>query len=323
MGNEIEQDENDIMNINNDEIIENDCYEDIDIDKINKLIEKEKSWNANTIIYQNNDIINIRSDEKENKNERSKDFNNEINNDISIKDNEAQEEKKNDKENIDNNNNQKAHKNRLKSNVMPKIRPQNTSDEVLNKSSRADKNKKDLKKKEQNNNIKQKEIQANENFENENEHQLDINNIIPEFRLITKKENDIIYSGVLEKILKVPMNANKIVYSERFCIITKNYFAYYKSKESFISSNKPICKIDNKDIIGIENERTKHKGCYIGIICEINENTKNLIYKVNSFQTNLQNSSQLLLGFRAKSYDDMVKWVTTLNYCVSEKKQNV
>ena len=94
MGNEIEQDENDIMNINNDEIIENDCYEDIDIDKINKLIEKEKSWNANTIIYPNNDIINISSDEKENKNEQSKDFNNEINNDISIKDNEAQEEKK-------------------------------------------------------------------------------------------------------------------------------------------------------------------------------------------------------------------------------------
>ena len=94
MGNEIEQDENDIMNINNDEIIENDCYEDIDIDKINKLIEKEKSWNTNTIIYPNNDIINISSDEKENKNEQSKDFNNEINNDISIKDNEAQEEKK-------------------------------------------------------------------------------------------------------------------------------------------------------------------------------------------------------------------------------------
>ena len=37
--------------------------------------------------------------------------------------------------------------------------------------------------------IRQKEIQASENFENEND-QLDINNIIPEFRLITKKEND-------------------------------------------------------------------------------------------------------------------------------------
>ena len=54
--NKVKEDEK----INEDDIIENDCYEEIDIRKINQIIEKEKNWNNNTIVY--NNIINISND---------------------------------------------------------------------------------------------------------------------------------------------------------------------------------------------------------------------------------------------------------------------
>ena len=125
-----------------------------------------------------------------------------------------------------------------------------------------------------------------------------------------------IYSGTLEKILNEPQ-ANKIVYTSRFCILTKKYFAYYKSKESYISLNKPMLKIEKEDIIRIENTFLEGEG-YFGIVCEVNDKTRNLIDKVNSFVTNDENGSQLLLGFRSNKYEDMANWILMLNYFISE-----
>ena len=75
MGNSggIKEDENN-KNINMNEIIENDCYEEIDLNKINKLKQREKNWNENSVIYSNNDLIEIlgdkTDDQKENQTEK-------------------------------------------------------------------------------------------------------------------------------------------------------------------------------------------------------------------------------------------------------------
>ena len=243
-------------------------------------------------------------------------------------------------------------------NIKPKIRPKNTSDEALKGVNSPKKNKKgkDIKKnkkskfknkKENNNNNNNNSNNNNNNNNNndknnksvdnkknadnnnntsqiekrENGEEFDINNIIPKYRLNHLKENEIIYSGVLEKILKIP-EKNSIVYSQRFCIFTKHYFAYYKSKESYISLNKPMLLINNNNIIRIENTTLDGGSYYFGIICEVNDETRSLINKVNSFVTEEANGCELLLGFRTKEYENMMKWVVVLRYFISNKNDD-
>ena len=297
--------ENEEEKINEDDIIENDCYEEIDIRKINQIIEKERNWNNNTIIY--NNIINI-SNELENIDEQ-----NPKSEDENFKEEIIEEKKEEENPNPNpqtaqlNNKNNKSNKKLL--HIMPKIRPQNTSDEALNQI-----NSKESKGTEKKN--KKESLEKSINKKKEQSKENNINKIMPKNKLKNKKENEVIYSGTLEKIINEPQ-ANKIVYTSRFCILTKKYFAYYKSKESYISLNKPMLIIEKEDIIRIENTFLEGEG-YFGIVCEVNDKTKHLIDKVNSFVTNDDNGSQLLLGFRSNKYEDMANWILMLNYFISE-----
>ena len=325
MGTETNNEQIENEKINEDDIIENDCYEEIDMRKINQIIEKEKQWNNNTIIYSNN-IINISNIDIENENEQNlkqnevKEKDNTIN--IEEKEKKKEEEKKEEKDNIkkessknNNNNNSKNAKKIL--HVMPKIKPKNTSDEVLNREIVGNKEKKN----EINIIPETSEKIMKKEEKNEQQKNLNIQNIIPKNKLTRLKEDEIIYSGTLEKILNIP-ESKKITYSKRFCVLTKKYFAYYKSKESFISLNKPMFVIENNDIIRTENTFLDGEG-YFGIICDVNERTRNLIYRVNSFVTKEENNSQLLLGFRSNNYEEMTKWLILLNYFISERNNNI
>ena len=324
MGTEINNEGNENEKINEDDIIENDCYEEIDMRKINQIIEKEKIWNNNTIIYSNN-LINISNLDIENEQQKQNQKQNEENIKENIEQKEKDKEKdkeekgleKEDKENkkkesLKNSNiNNSPKKNKL--HIMPKIKPKNTSDEVLNHNKEL--NEKKNINKNYNNNDNNKIIEKNEQ-----ENEYNIQNIIPRFKLLKLKEDEIIYSGTLEKILNVP-ESKKLAYTKRFCVLTKKYFAYYKSKESFVSLNKPMFVIENTDIIRTESTFLDGDG-YFGIVCEVNDRTKNLIYRVNSFVTKDENNSQLLLGFRSNNYEEMTKWLILLNYFISEKNNN-
>ena len=326
MGTEINNEGNENEKINEDDIIENDCYEEIDMRKINQIIEKEKNWNTNTIIYSNNiNIINISNEiEEENIKEEEEKKEEEDKKEEIIKEEkdkkdiiieEDNKEIQQNTENNDNNNNKNQEQKKLLK-IIPRIRPQNTSDEVLNQipnvKKKSENKNKNIKKKENNN----KEKENNNNKEKENK----IQKIMPKNKLDKKKEDEVIYSGILEKIINEPQ-ANKIIYTKRFCVLTKKTFAYYKSKESYISLNRPMFIIEKNDIIRIENTFIEGEG-YFGIVCEVNDKIKNLINKVNSFVTNDENGSQLLLGFRSNKYEDMANWILMLNYFISDENKS-
>ena len=332
MGTQINNEEIENEKINEDDIIENDCYEEIDMRKINQIIEKEKIWNNNTIVYTNNNIINISNIEIENENEKKpkvnekKEENNDDNNKIKLDVEQNKEEKEEDKkeEEVENKKKEQLKNNNIKYippkkmlHVMPKIKPKNTSDEALNSeiSKNSRKNLNNITKENQNQDKKKEEKG------NEQSNEFDIENILPNFKKNRLKEDEIIYSGTLEKILNVT-GTKRIAYSKRFCVLTKKYFAYYKSKESYISLNKPMLIIEKEDIIRIENTFLEGEG-YFGIVCEVNDKTKHLIDKVNSFVTNDDNGSQLLLGFRSNKYEDMANWILMLNYFISEQNMAV
>ena len=389
-----EENKNNENKINLDEIIENDCYEEVDLKKINKIIEQEKKWNKNSIIYSikdlnfldieeekkkfqndnksekdksneklfnkiseenlenyniSNDVKNEKNKEKDNilKNEENNINENKENNNINkqeeinkvdnSQDNKNDNNNTNSNNNIQNqnninnndtkeiivndnkvNNNQNLDNNLLK--VKPRIKPTNTGD---GQASNIEKNKEKEKVEKIQNNLKIK-ITNNKNgqFKQNNINEFyDIKNIIPEYRLNHLKDDEIIYSGTLEKILKIPGKDNKITYSQRFCILTKKYFAYYKSKESYISLNKPMLLLNNTNIKRIENTCFRDNTYYFGIILEVNKETKNLVDKVNSFVTPEGNSLELLLGFRTKEFEDMIKWVVILTYFTDEQNQ--
>ena len=326
MGTEVNYSPNENEKINEEDIIENDCYEEIDMRKINQIIEKEKNWNTNTIIYSNNiNIINISNEieeenikEEEEKKEEEDKKEEIIEEEKEKKDIIIEEDNKEiqqNTENNDNNNNNKNQEQKKLLKIIPRIRPQNTSDEVLNQipnvKKKSENKNKNIKKKENNN--KEKE---NNNKEKENK----IQKIMPKNKLDKKKEDEVIYSGILEKIINEPQ-ANKIIYTKRFCVLTKKTFAYYKSKESYISLNRPMFIIEKNDIIRIENTFIEGEG-YFGIVCEVNDKIKNLINKVNSFVTNDENGSQLLLGFRSNKYEDMANWILMLNYFISDENKS-
>ena len=320
MGTEVNYSPNENEKINEEDIIENDCYEEIDMRKINQIIEKEKNWNTNTIIYSNNiNIINISNEieeenikEEEEKKEEEDKKEEIIEEEKEKKDIIIEEDNKEiqqNTENNDNNNNKNQEQKKLLK-IIPRIRPQNTSDEVLNQIPNVKK-----KSENKNKNIKKKE-KENNNKEKENK----IQKIMPKNKLDKKKEDEVIYSGILEKIINEPQ-ANKIIYTKRFCVLTKKTFAYYKSKESYISLNRPMFIIEKNDIIRIENTFIEGEG-YFGIVCEVNDKIKNLINKVNSFVTNDENGSQLLLGFRSNKYEDMANWILMLNYFISDENKS-
>ena len=321
MGTEVNYSPNENEKINEEDIIENDCYEEIDMRKINQIIEKEKNWNTNTIIYSNNiNIINISNEiEEENIKEEEEKKEEEDKKEEIIKEEkekkdiiieEDNKEIQQNTENNDNNNNNKNQEQKKLLKIIPRIRPQNTSDEVLNQIPNVKK-----KSENKNKNIKKKE-KENNNKEKENK----IQKIMPKNKLDKKKEDEVIYSGILEKIINEPQ-ANKIIYTKRFCVLTKKTFAYYKSKESYISLNRPMFIIEKNDIIRIENTFIEGEG-YFGIVCEVNDKIKNLINKVNSFVTNDENGSQLLLGFRSNKYEDMANWILMLNYFISDENKS-
>ena len=145
---------------------------------------------------------------------------------------------------------------------------------------------------------------------------IDIFSLIPRNKLQNLNNDTIICNSTLEKIIKIP-EKNKITYNERFCILKKNNFSYYKSKESYLNLAKPLLSIDLKNIIKVEQTILDDTSYYFGLICAINEDTQNYIDKINTFiNIGDNNSEEFLLGFRSKNKDLIIKWITFLNYFV-------
>ena len=120
----------------------------------------------------------------------------------------------------------------------------------------------------------------------------------------------------MEKIIKFP-EKNKIIYNERFCVLTKKNFSYYKSKESYLNMTNPLLSIDLKNIIKVEQTILDDISYYFGLICSINNDTKKYIDKINTFINIVENNDEeFLLGFRSKNKDLIIKWIVILNYFI-------
>lgn len=157
-----------------------------------------------------------------------------------------------------------------------------------------------------------------------------LNNNISLSTLLTDKkinsldDNEIVFSSNLQKMLN---NCDKksVNYSDRFCIITKQHFSYYATKESFMTMKKPLCKLPIKYITKIEQELIDNSTLYFCIVFQLNEETNSLMKQINSFsvinnEEGSNNMEEGMLGFRSDSNEIILKWVGVLNYFVNKNK---
>ena len=150
----------------------------------------------------------------------------------------------------------------------------------------------------------------------------DIEKILSKDLISKLTDTDIICSDNLEKIIKVP-EKNKVVYNQRFCLLTKKYFSYYMSKGCFLQLDKPLFKIEIKNIKRIEQIYLDENTYFFAIICEINEETEHYVDKINSFASMGENgANEFLLGFRTSDIDLTIKWIFILNYLIMNRDEN-
>lgn len=288
-----ENDENNINNNANNNKLKHDEKENMDDEQVKKKKKNDilEDINKNFKSYEKLDFIDVNEEEKENletKNKINKTRNNIeefeiINNDLVYISN----KNKNIEDNIDIEYNVDSH---LKANC------DNTIDTKENK-------------------------EENKNIFITNKY-INIYNIIPKNKISKLDDNAIVCNSILEKIIKIP-SKNKIVYNERFCVLTKKTFSYYKSKESYLNLSKPLLLIDLKNIKKVEQTILDDSSYYFGLICNINDDTKMLIDKINTFiNIGENNAEEFLLGFRSKNKDLIIKWIIILNYLVENNQIN-
>jgi len=94
------------------------------------------------------------------------------------------------------------------------------------------------------------------NNENTNEKWklLKVNDIISEQKLYCKNGKDIMMQGPLFKYTPHPNNKTHLYfqsYANKFFILSKNYFGYYRSKEDFLTIQNPLFEISNTNICSV------------------------------------------------------------------------
>jgi hypothetical protein len=224
----------------------------------------------------------------------------------------------NDKDIIDTTNLNNDNKNANYENENEKINNEIIIDNISPKSEKSQEKQIDI-----NNNykiIQEENIVINNNKKSRTE--LNIYNIISKNKLEQLQENSILCHGFLEKIIKIP-SKNKFIYNERFCVLTKKNFSYFKSKENYLNLWKPLFSIDVQYIKKIEQTVSDDKTFYFGLICAINDETRQYVKKINTFVNNNENNKEeFLIGFRSKNKEMILRWIIVLNYCLDNYQNN-
>ena len=153
-----------------------------------------------------------------------------------------------------------------------------------------------------------------------------LSDIIPEKKFNNLSENNIILASDLERLIN-NKEKNIISYSNRFCVITKNNFSYYSSKESFIRLKPPLFFINNNEIIRIEKTVINDyiNNYYFCIIFNINQDNIDLINNINTFyieNNNENNIKEAMIGFKSEDKNLINKWITILNYFININNNN-
>ena len=293
---------NENMKINYDNGISEIKEEDINYNE-NEEKEKEKSnedLHINNNDNNNNNNINNQDNINNNINDEYKEQNNKENNE-NINTNNIQENNKEiDKIEALNENKENQNDNNINQNI-------NNNNELTNNNNKDKKN---------NESLLPKKIILPE-----------IESIISEKVLKEGAGNELLFMSYLNKIVHISMQ-DKIKYSNKFCISSKDNFLIYENRENYIQVKKPLAIIpisSIKDVVLFKLSKKVITYDHFYIEFELNEENRNNVYnKIDTFyENNLDNKTNenlkntALVMFKAEEKDLAKEWYVLLKYLIN------
>ena len=223
--------------------------------------------------------------------------------------------------NINNNNDNENYNNIEKNNIDPntKINENQENMKIDNVDNENNKN-------EKNNNNK------NDDFAPRKIILPNINTIISEKVLEEGAGNELLFMSNLNKMVHISIK-ERVKYSEKFCITTKDNFLIYETRENYIKVKKPLAiihinSIKNVVLFKLTKKVINYDHFYIEF--QLDENNKNNVYnQVDTFyindldNTNNENKSDTaLVMFKTEEKNLAKKWYVLLKYLIELKLKN-
>lgn len=172
----------------------------------------------------------------------------------------------------------------------------------------------------------------------------DIYSVIPEKLLSTCDGNELLFISDLKKMINI--NAKeRVKYSDRFCMVTKDNFILYNSKENYITLKRPlaILPIDQITRVVLFKLNPRGSGYDHFYICFDKNSTTEIIYQqINTFFMNgggtigedgilpegeegkeignPPKENEVLLMFKSENSELIKKWYVVLDYLIGITK---
>ncbi len=195
------------------------------------------------------------------------------------------------------------------------------------------------------NNINENNININENNKNENEVNNenlknpkkkpklklpDLYTIVPEKLLKESDGNELLFVSELSKMININMK-ERVKYAERFCMLTKDNFVIYNSKENYITLKRPLAVLQTKDITRVvlfKLNKLANGFDHFYICFNKNPSTELVYCQINTFFMNEKidkndiYENEALIMFKSNDKTLIKKWYVLLNYIIKLKKEN-
>lgn len=153
-----------------------------------------------------------------------------------------------------------------------------------------------------------------------------LTSIVPEYKLLSQfSENEVIFNGELRKLINYEVKSHKPqMYSSRFCTLSKTTFSYYKSMETYLTMNKPLCQVPLNQITKVFFIKTKQSSKKIdhilicnklGIIKDKKEILKSKLFE--QYEQNAIENNESLLIFTSEIEEGLYKWYLILHFLLS------
>ena len=152
----------------------------------------------------------------------------------------------------------------------------------------------------------------------------DIFSIIPEKLLLNCDQSELLFLSELKKMININVR-ERVKYTDRFCMVTKENFIIYNSKENYINLKRPLAVLPINQIIRVVLFKLNQKKSgydHFYICFDKNKNTELIYAQINTFFMNeeMNKENEVLLMFKSDSSDLIKKWYVVLDYLIKESR---
>ena len=258
----------------------------------------------------------------------------------------TEKDKKENLNNIENNNgNEEKIQNNMEYNEDKNDNMKNSNTNILNQAinntqennGNNDKNENQDQNKDDNHNVNYNKKEENNKNINEEFNQKkiilpNINTIISQKVLEEGAGNELLFMSNLNKVVHISIK-ERVKYSEKFCITTKDNFLIYETRENYLKVKKPLAiipinSIKNVVLFKLTKKIMNYDHFYIEF--QLNENNKNNIFnQIDTFyindldNTNNENKEDTaLVLFKTEEKNLAKKWYVLLKYLLGLRLKN-